>query len=378
MVTAFLRQIWRTVSLLVQVALFGATAAAGWAAPYAGAYLAALAGTTALWLFLILGFTLAKAITGYLVLGYVGAFLAVLLTLLLGVMWAPLAVLVGTLHGVTYPPPALITHDPRVVGERYVRFVGTLLFGELLFSLYVLAVPFHQNLGLLPVLIIASAATGVGSLLYGGWLGGRFYTAVALSVAALLTLEMFSPGVLVMLSGHLVAVFQGGATPAAVYWILIPVFFAAGFVRKYIPFPLVKGVAAGVQLLVAMALVQWFVAGTGANVIEKYASKPVAAPGAYTRGTRFNLPELCPDPDLYRRLNQGEVVDWELGDRSGCNAEHFKVESGEVEVVLVYGSGGTVGPLVWSPTTPNFTFKERKMAISLKAVTPVVTYRAFQ
>jgi len=104
----------------------------------------------------------------------------------------------------------------------------------------------------------------------------------------------------------------------------------------------------------------------------------VAAPVAYTRGARFDLPELCPDSNFYRRLEQGEKVDWELGDRPGCNAEHFKVESGEAEVALVYGSGGTVGPLVWSPTTPNFTFKERKVAISLKAVTPVVTYRAFQ
>ena len=47
-------------------------------------------------------------------------------------------------------------------------------------------------------------------------------------------------------------------------------------------------------------------------------------------------------------------------------------------IVAIDGSGEKVGPLVWSPTTPNFTFKERKMAISLKAVTPVVTYRAFQ
>ncbi|KKU16573.1 MAG: hypothetical protein UX24_C0007G0014, partial [Candidatus Giovannonibacteria bacterium GW2011_GWB1_45_9b] len=42
----------------------------------------------------------------------------------------------------------------------------------------------------------------------------------------------------------------------------------------------------------------------------------VPAPiGSRASGTRFDFPELCPDPNFHRELKQGETVDWNLGNR---------------------------------------------------------------
>jgi len=132
----------------------------------------------------------------------------------------------------------------------------------------------------------------------------------------------------------------------------------------------------GAGLLASIFLIAYLI--TQFSEARKTAALSLSSPVAqrvYTRGARFDLPELCPDSNLYRRLEQGEKVDWGLGNRPGCDVQTFNIQSGEAEVGLVYASG-KIDQIVWRGTDPGFQFKERVVGVSMKANTPVV-YRAY-
>ncbi|KKU04450.1 hypothetical protein A2W57_00115 [Candidatus Giovannonibacteria bacterium RIFCSPHIGHO2_02_43_16] len=103
----------------------------------------------------------------------------------------------------------------------------------------------------------------------------------------------------------------------------------------------------------------------------------VPAPiGSRASGTRFDFPELCPDPNFHRELKQGETVDWNLGNRPGCRVNGYGIVSGEADVLEVFVSGRTRARKV-SPRTTDSDAPEYIAAISIKAASGAVFYRAY-
>ncbi|MFY9492913.1 MAG: hypothetical protein WAP55_00270 [Minisyncoccia bacterium] len=177
----------KTVSLLTEIAISGAEAAFEKAKPTARIYLKSLIITTLTGLLLIPILVILKAVTGLSIFGYLAAFLAIIFTAILGLLYAPLGLVIGMLSGKTI--------NPAEAGERYLKFIGPVIFAVLMASLYLARVPWERNAEALPVLIIAAAAVVLGSYIWGGWLSGRFYTFVAIVIMSLTTLSFFLPKV---------------------------------------------------------------------------------------------------------------------------------------------------------------------------------------
>lgn len=155
------------------------------ATPY---YLLALAiGTIMLMAFGLISIPaliILKVVTGWSWAVYVAAFLAVAYTIILGLLWSPAAVFIGTI---------LDPIHPIIAGRRYVRGVGIILFAELILSIGILAIPFHQNLGMLPIFFLVGATVVIATLIWGGYLGARFYQGIATVTFLLIILSFFLP-----------------------------------------------------------------------------------------------------------------------------------------------------------------------------------------
>lgn len=154
-------------------------------------YMRALAyGTTALvaaFLVLVPTLILLKVFTGWNWAIYAAAFLAAELTFLLVLLWTPMAVALGTVFG------GGDSANQRTAGRRYLHGVGILLFAELMFSLGLLVVPFHNNYGMLPVFVLVAAAVVVAGMVWGGWLGAGFYRGAAAIAFLVILLSFFLP-----------------------------------------------------------------------------------------------------------------------------------------------------------------------------------------
>ncbi len=175
----------QTIRLFWEIAAHGIEGAYHRLAPKAGVYLKALCYTSIAALITIPTLGILKAVTGYVAFGYLMAVAVVFFTLILGLMWAPLSLLVGLLLGET--------HSPKTVGEKYVRFVATVMFFELIAIMYISYIPFHRQLDAVPILLIAAVAVALGSAIWGGWLSGRFYTFIALMMVLKITLSALLP-----------------------------------------------------------------------------------------------------------------------------------------------------------------------------------------
>lgn len=175
----------KTIELLFGIALSGAEGIYNKVKPKTRIYVKSLAITTVLWLTLIPMLATLKIITGFPVFAYAAAFLAVVLTLILGFLWTPIGILLGMLLEQTV--------NPVKGGERYVKLAATVLFGELIMSIYLIKVPLHTNLGTVPLLLVSALTVGVGSFIWGGWISGRFYTFLATVILALTTLSFYFP-----------------------------------------------------------------------------------------------------------------------------------------------------------------------------------------
>ncbi len=175
----------QTIQLFWEMATHGTEGAYRRLAPKAGVYLKVLCYTSIMALITIPTLGILKAVTGYVAFGYLMAVAGVFFTLILGLIWAPLSLLVGLLLGET--------HSPKVVGEKYVRFVATVMFFELIAAMYISYIPFHRQLDAVPILLIAAIAVALGSAIWGGLLSGRFYTFIALLMVLKITLSALFP-----------------------------------------------------------------------------------------------------------------------------------------------------------------------------------------
>lgn len=177
-----------TVLTLVQ---FGAWLALGLSRRIVAAtprYLLVLAGgtifTIALVLLLVPALIIIKVISGWSGAVYLAVLVAVVLTVALGILWSPAAIAIGTVLDPIHPVRA---------GERYLRRIGVILFADLMLALGVLLVPFHQNLGMIPLFLLTGVAVVLAAMLWGGYLGPRFYRWVAMAVFIIVILSFFLP-----------------------------------------------------------------------------------------------------------------------------------------------------------------------------------------
>lgn len=133
-----------------------------------------------------------KVFTGWVWAIYAAAMIAAFFTIVLALVWTPLALLIGAaLH-----PIQTILHPVRrtlLTGQTYVRSVAVILFAELMFAMGLLLVPFHQNIGAIPFFLLAGASVVLAGLLWGGYLGPRFYRGVAATAFIFVTLSFFLP-----------------------------------------------------------------------------------------------------------------------------------------------------------------------------------------
>ena len=182
---ALIDALTKTISLLLEVAVSGDDAAFEKAKPTARIYLRSIIITTLSGLLLIPFFIILKAATGLAIFGYSAALLAMILAVVFGLLYAPLGMLIGMLAGKTV--------NPAEAGERYLKFIGPLVFAVLMASLYLARVPWERNAEALVVLAIAAAAAALGSLMWGSWISGRTYTFVAIVIASLTTMSFLFP-----------------------------------------------------------------------------------------------------------------------------------------------------------------------------------------
>jgi hypothetical protein len=180
-----LQSLAKTVELLISISAIGVEKTYEKIKEFAPKYIEWLSITTFLWLFTILGFAILKAITGNAFFGFMFMFSALVFTLCIVVFWAPLGILIGMISGQTI--------NPSKAGERYVKFVITLFFFELIASIYIMRVPMHHNIGNIPILLASVLAVILGSSIWGGWLPGRFYVFSASVMMMLATASFFLP-----------------------------------------------------------------------------------------------------------------------------------------------------------------------------------------
>ena len=175
----------QTIRLIFEIITHGVQGAYQRLAPKAGVYLKSLLYVSIVALITIPVLGILKAFTGYIVFGYLMALLGIFFILILGLMWAPLSLLVGLLLGET--------NSAKAVGEKYVRIVATILFIELMASMYISYIPLHRQPAMIPIFFIAATLVALGSFLWGGFFSGRFYTFIALLVAIKISLSSFFP-----------------------------------------------------------------------------------------------------------------------------------------------------------------------------------------
>lgn len=184
-----------TAELLAVLVSSGAEGAYQKAKPQARVYLKSVLMTVLVGLVLVPTLALAKMVTGVALFAYGAALIAIVFTLVLGLLWSPLGVITGML--------AENTMNPLVGGERFVRFIAAALFVELMVCGYLVRVPTHQNLEAVPLLIIAAAAAGLGTFVWGGFFSGKFYTGIATAMMLLTSLSFFMPTVFAAITQNL-------------------------------------------------------------------------------------------------------------------------------------------------------------------------------
>ena len=180
-----LQPLVKTIELLISLIALTAEEAYEKIKDFAPKYIKWLLATTAIWFFAIFLFALLKAFTGILFFGYIMAILTFMFTIVLGISWFPLGTLIGMLLGHTV--------DPGKAGGRYLRAIGTIFFIMLMVSIYVMRVPMHKNPASILPLILCACAVTIGSMRWGGFFSGRFYTFIAVVTMFLITLSFFFP-----------------------------------------------------------------------------------------------------------------------------------------------------------------------------------------
>ena len=117
-----MQSLLKTLELLANIIALGAEEAYGKIRSAAPVYIKSLLITTILWLLIVPGLAILKAVTGIVLFGYLFAFAALLFTIVIGLMWTPLGIFIGMLSGQTI--------NPAKAGNRYVKFVATIFFFE--------------------------------------------------------------------------------------------------------------------------------------------------------------------------------------------------------------------------------------------------------
>lgn len=271
-----LRAIGRVLYVLAGIVFWGADGVYHRIAPWAPAYLWSLAITAGLWLALIPTFVVVKVLTGWAPAAYFAAFLAALLSAVLGALGTPIGILIG-----------LLTGKGREAGTWYVRLVGAILFFELVGSLYLLTIPLHQNLGAVPLLILAGITAILGSVLYRvGAFRPAFFVWVAIAIVILATLSFVFPatfGVIAAQGGQADAGFAGKiiAQPMRLLlWGAGLLILAAYVAARALDKPWLKAAAWGLVLLVlALAVVDWLAWGSGLAGPAMARPSPAVVPG---------------------------------------------------------------------------------------------------
>lgn len=180
-----LQMFWRVLTVIAMLAGLGTTGTYRRTAPYAQIYLAALATTAAAALVVVPLLLILKVASGWAVFAYLAAITAMIFTLALSLLWSPLGILIGMWQG--------HSTNPMEGGERYIRTVGIILFTETMLAMFFLFVPFHKNLGMVPLFMLAAAAVALSSAIWGGYLGAGFYRLVAVAVFLAVVTSFFLP-----------------------------------------------------------------------------------------------------------------------------------------------------------------------------------------
>ncbi|MEK7501087.1 MAG: hypothetical protein AAB642_03105 [Patescibacteria group bacterium] len=204
---AFVNAVVMTADLFWHMLTLEAEEVYDYIAPRAAVYMRALAYTTLAVLVAVPALLLFKMVTGWQICAYLAAIIAVLATLALGVAWSPLVAIISMIRRRSVNPVAR--------AEKYVRFVGTALFTELMLTVYIALVPFHQNVGNIPMLLLLGAAFALGSMIWGGWLSGKFFTRVALLMILVLTASFFLPKTFHKIGQAVAAIDETLANPPA-------------------------------------------------------------------------------------------------------------------------------------------------------------------
>lgn len=333
---AFFRSVGRALYVIGSLVFWGAAEVYDTIAPYAPAYLWSLAITAGLWLALIPTFVIVKVLTGWVAAIYIAAFLALLLSAILGFLGTPLAYLIGLLLGVQMRSPLSgRSRSPYEIGERYVRMVGVVLFTELMLALYAVFVPFHRNLGAVPLLLLAAAAVGIGTAIWGGWLSGRFYTGLAAAIAVIITASFWFPETFHVISGQGARVDAGiagaisGQPMRLLLWGVGLLILAAYVAARALDKPWLKAAAWGLVLLVlVLAMIDRLAWGPGLAAVT---APPMAT--AVGEIERREIPLAGPD----REVPVGALPPW-----------RFKVDQQQVRGALTIrftdGATDTLAP----------------------------------
>lgn len=197
-----------TVPLLLKIGALKTGEAYESIKPHAKTYFKLLVLTIILAIVVVPFFIGLKMVTGIAFFGFIGTILALALTIIFGLLWSPIGIFIGMLTGYTL--------NPAEAGGKYVRGVAIVLFAELIASMYVWRVPFHQNLGNVPLLLMAAATVALGSAIWGGFISGRFYTFMAMVVLSLTTLSFFFPNALGAIWKQLQNMGQGKTTTVVI------------------------------------------------------------------------------------------------------------------------------------------------------------------
>ncbi|MBI2023634.1 hypothetical protein HYT01_03675 [Candidatus Giovannonibacteria bacterium] len=138
-----------------------------------------------IWLVLIMFLVLFKVVN-FMWLGdlwvYLAAFLGTVVLVAIGFFGYPIAKFIDLVHRVPV--------GSQSIGERWVRIIGGTLFAELMIAMYVLFVPFHQNVRAVPIVLISGMAVMIG---YSMWrtFNPAPYLYMAMAVFLLTTLHFF-------------------------------------------------------------------------------------------------------------------------------------------------------------------------------------------
>lgn len=180
-----LTAIWNVITLVAQIAFYGAVGTYNRIRPRAQVYLVALTAVTVGSFFVVFVLSVIEMITDWSAFGYFAAFIAVAMTLTLWLLWSPLTILVGMII-----QPTL---NPLESGRRYMHRLGIVVFAELMLALYAVFVPTHYATWAIPALLIAGAAFGLGAHLWGGGISPRLLVRFALIAVVAITASFFLP-----------------------------------------------------------------------------------------------------------------------------------------------------------------------------------------